>query len=277
MRLYTLLLAVLLTGCAKGTYDLTENNDYLNALVNTDQQYTQGLKFRYTTEDSSESYAIGQDIYTPGHKQEVVPRPGDRPYAGWLYGEYQYRQPAGHLVEDSFGAKLGVVGPWSFAEQAQNTTHEIMGIPTAKGWDSQLDNEPGIVLTAKRSIQSLPFDFFTVPADVNTTIGVNVGNVDTSLISEAILRMKTNYGDTPLYFFFGPSGRLIARDIFLDGNTFSESRKATKVPLVADLRVGIATELFGVRVTYQYVLVTQQFEESNPVNAYGSLNFGWSF
>lgn len=269
-----LALCCLLCSCAPGKYSLTENNDYLNPLVNNDSQYTQGVKFNYTTQDDSESYAIGQDIYTPGHKQEKVPRPGDRPYAGWLYGEYQYRQPAGHLVEDTFGLKAGVVGPWSFAEQAQNTTHELMGIPTAKGWDSQLDNEPGIVVSAKRSILSPGFQFFNFPASVKSTVGVNLGNVDTSLLSEAIFTVEAS---PKTVVFFGPSGHLIARDIFLDGSTFTESRHATKVPLVADLRLGVSTEFLGVRVTYQYILVTQQFEESNPVNAYGSVNIGWEF
>lgn len=262
-------------GCSAGRYEITESNDYFNPLINQDQQFTQGLKFKYTTEDEAESYGIGQDIYTPGHKQEKEPRPGDRPYAGWLYGEYGYREIKSPFVSDYFGLKAGIVGPAALAGQSQNNVHNAIGIPTAKGWDSQLDNEPGIVLTALRSIASLPFEFFTLPADVNTTVGVNLGNVDTSLVSEAILRVKADYESTPIYFFFGPSGRLIARDIFLDGNTFQSSRHVTKSPLVADLRVGLATELFGVRITYQYVLVTQQFQESNPVNAYGSLNFAW--
>src|SRR3546814_8870959 len=45
------------------------------------------------------------------------------------------------------------------------------------------------------------------------------------------------------YFFAGAEGRIVARNIFLDGNTFKDSHSVDKRPLVADLQAGIAVNL----------------------------------
>src|SRR3546814_17784538 len=42
------------------------------------------------------------------------------------------------------------------------------------------------------------------------------------------------------YFFAGAEGRIVARNIFLDGNTFKDSHSVDKRPLVADLQAGLA-------------------------------------
>src|SRR3546814_12873912 len=45
------------------------------------------------------------------------------------------------------------------------------------------------------------------------------------------------------YLFVGAEGRLMVRNIFLDGNTFEDSHSADKYPLVFDLQAGIAVDL----------------------------------
>lgn len=281
----------LLSGCA-GQFDLVEENDYFQR-NNKDNEYTQGLTLRYTEGD--ESFALTQQIYTPTKKQVKELIPNDRPYAGWLYGEYQFKYKPEPFTEDTFGLRAGVVGPSALGGEAQNEVHRNMGIPTAKGWANQLHDEPGLILSVKRSVKSLPFTFFGADSDFITTIGANLGNVETSLLTGAILRVGVNLPDTygpevispriklpenkktPFYVFFGPLGRYVARDIFIQGNTFRDSHRVTMVPLVADLKLGFATELYGVKFSYSYVLVTQQFAESNPVNAYGSLDIGFGY
>jgi hypothetical protein len=56
--------------------------------------------------------------------------------------------------------------------------------------------------------------------------------------------------------FFGTQGRAVARNIFLDGNTFQNSRSVSKEPVVADLIIG--AELFSVRT---FALVFHLFSE----------------
>src|SRR3546814_4428144 len=45
------------------------------------------------------------------------------------------------------------------------------------------------------------------------------------------------------YLFVGAEGRLMVRNIFLDGNTFEDSHSVDKYPLVFDLQAGIAVDL----------------------------------
>jgi hypothetical protein len=43
-----------------------------------------------------------------------------------------------------------------------------------------------------------------------------------------------------IYSFAGWDGRAIARNIFLDGNTWQSSRHVDKIPLVSDFQLGLA-------------------------------------
>ncbi len=71
-------------------------------------------------------------------------------------------------------------------------------------------------------------------------------------------------------FCIGTQGRVVARNIFLDGNTFADSRSVDKEPVVADLLLGI--ELFTVE---GFVSVFRwSLERRNSVNKEGMDNFG---
>ena len=49
------------------------------------------------------------------------------------------------------------------------------------------------------------------------------------------------------YLFAGAEGRLVARNIFLDGNTVADSHSVTKERLVGDFPVGLAVVIDRVR------------------------------
>jgi len=51
------------------------------------------------------------------------------------------------------------------------------------------------------------------------------------------------------YVFAGVEGRAVARDIFLDGNTFQKSPSVDKEPLVGELAVGAALLFPGGRLS----------------------------
>src|SRR3546814_7476739 len=53
------------------------------------------------------------------------------------------------------------------------------------------------------------------------------------------------------HLFVGAEGRLMVRNIFLDGNTFEDSHSVDKYPLVFDLQAGIEVDL-GKRVRIAY-------------------------
>lgn len=62
------------------------------------------------------------------------------------------------------------------------------------------------------------------------------------------------------YLFAGIEGRAVARNIFLDGNTFRDSRNVDKEPLVGDLQFGIAITWRNLRLGYTHVLRKREFK-----------------
>ena len=136
----------------------------------SDRHYTQGMRLTWLPSEAQVPYwarkgalmvpgidvhdhftfvfSLGQNMYTPEDISAYVPDPDDRPYAGWLYFSM------GAVVEDSernllhnLALDIGVVGPLSFAGKAQKIWHKWIDSPTPHGWDYQLDNEPGLILT----------------------------------------------------------------------------------------------------------------------------------
>jgi lipid A 3-O-deacylase len=78
--------------------------------------------------------------------------------------------------------------------------------------------------------------------------------------------------------FFGTQGRVVARNIFLDGNTFQNSRSVVKEVVVADLIIG--TELFskgGFRFGFSLVARTPEFRKQRGMDGFGSFYGTYAF
>lgn len=72
------------------------------------------------------SVAFGQAIYTPSDTQVREYIPGDRPYAGFLYGAIGLHAKKGDRM-DTLQFTGGIVGPSARGETAQNEVHEKIG------------------------------------------------------------------------------------------------------------------------------------------------------
>jgi Uncharacterized protein conserved in bacteria (DUF2219) len=95
-------------------------------------------------------YYSGQSIFTPKNLSIRPPDPRDRPYAGWLYIGASLLQQTDHRMLENLELDAGVVGPGSLAKQVQNDFHQFIGVAQARGWSSQLQNEPGVMLSYER-------------------------------------------------------------------------------------------------------------------------------
>ena len=208
---------------------------------------------------------LGQSIYTPQNLKLNPPSPQDRPYAGWLYTGAELLQENGNTLS-GLEVLAGVVGPAALGRQVQNDWHQfVVGIPGGAGWNDQLKNEPGIAISYDKHWRLGIVKFGGIAVDVVPEADVTVGNVFTYGAVGGILRignsLETDYGpprirpgpsgtdwvdarrrsaDFGYYFFAGGEGRAVARNIFLDGNTFATSRGVDKKPLVGDLTAGLA-------------------------------------
>ena len=246
------------------------------------------------------SFALGQNMYTPESIRLRPPDPNDRPYAGWLYGS------AGIVSEgcdrlDSLDLTVGVVGPSSRAKELQSAWHKLIDAPDPKGWSSQLGDELGIVLTWERKWRKgapdpLPFG---LEVDVTPHVAGSLGNVFTLAAAGATFRfgsdLPQDYGPPRIrpaapgsdsfqprgsfawYLFLGGEGRAVARNIFLDGNTWKDSRSVDKIPLVADVYGGIAVTYDNWRVTYTQTVRSPEFDEQSEFDSFGAFSVSYRF
>lgn len=250
---------------------------------------------------TSVRYSLGQAMFTPGDKDIAELIEDDRPYAGWLYGSIGIAS----LTEETpdFRAltglelKLGMVGPSSLAEQTQNKIHQLIGADRSEGWDNQLGDEPGIVLTWARKWEYLGQLNGGLEYSMSPHAVVALGNVYTYGGSGIMFRLGRNLrndigppninpgfpgsamfapGKGPSWYLFtGFEGRAVVRNIFLDGNTFKDSHSVDKKPLVGDLQFGIAWQTGNMRFAFSNVIRSKEFDGQGKYTNYGALNVSW--
>lgn len=244
-------------------------------------------------------YMLGQNMYTPDDITLADPPLDDRPYAGWLYATIGLGVERRQRL-DQLALTLGVVGPASRAEQTQKFIHEIVGSPEPQGWDTQLGNELGILLTYQRSWRALvTTTVLGIEFDLTPHFGGALGNVYTYANGGMTLRygksLALDYGppriqpsipgsaffaptkDFAWYLFAGIEGRAVARNIFLDGNTFKDSRSVDKEPFVGDLQWGFVMTWQDVRFGYTHVVRTREFKTQREHDVFGALSLSISF
>jgi len=244
-------------------------------------------------------YALGQTIFTPLDKTLTNPSLTDRPYAGFLFGTFGLAGDSGtHLDQLQF--TIGVVGPMSIAGDTQNWVHGIIGDAKAKGWHYQLHNEPGLIIQYERSIKLIPpKSILGLIFDFEPHYGMAVGNVYDFANVGAMARLGFNlpgdYGPMRIdpslpgsnffeptggfsaYVFAGVDGRSIARNLFLDGNTFEDSRSVKKLNLVYDYDLGAAITFNAVRLSYTYVIRSREFKTQPLMSRFGAVALSFRF
>jgi lipid A 3-O-deacylase len=308
--------------------------------ADTDQQYTNGIKITAVSPDLTSAFrdrpelpkwvraliphiplirakgstrtlafSAGQNMYTPQDTVSSALVPSDRPYAGWLYFATTFQTRTDDR-QDTFDVQLGVVGPYSFAEETQRLVHDARGIPVPRGWDNQLRTEPGLVLSYERTWrQTLAGDGSGFGSDLLPRIGAAVGNV--TIHASAGIQMRAGWNLPPdfgysvirpggvtqvnalrdrpdggvlsrrekftAYAFAGVDTRLVARDIFLDGNTFRDSHSVDSKPVVADFILGASLGYGGAKLSLARVFRTLEFHDQARDHRFGSVTFSYAF
>ena len=229
---------------------------------------------------------FGQSMYTPNDPLRTDLILGDRPYAGLLYVGMSWNrrthasQSATEML-DTREVTLGVIGPWSLAEQAQNLVHDAIGADRFLGWEHQLKNEPALQLALDRKFKDYRGDAAVTPglsADSIRSIGLRLGNIETSAAAGIEGRIGWNipndFGTYPIrpgaenrppssasvrgsandatrigagpragvHLFGTLEAKFVARDFSLDGNLFRSSHRVTRRPWVVQAAVGLSAQ-----------------------------------
>lgn len=243
--------------------------------------------------------AFGQNIFTPADTQRRNPDPLDRPYAGWLYGAINVAS----YTATSYGSlelQLGVVGPSALGEEVQNNVHDLINVDRALGWNHQLKDEPGanLILTRQWRLNSDPV-WDDVAVGIVPTLTGSLGNVQTYASAGIMVRvgneLEADFGPPRIrpsvsgsafyqpdgrwgwYAFAALDGRAVARDVFLDGNTWRDSRSVDKEAFVGDASAGVALIMPFARLTITYTARSREFETQRETAQFGSASLSFRF
>jgi hypothetical protein len=288
---------------------VTWEND---ATRGSDRHYTQGSKIRYLSSDSAVpgwlnrlsdhipavglrpealkfGVEVGQEIYTPENLDAADLIRDDRPYAGWLYGSVSLQRRGAGLADipvlENLGVDLGIIGPESFAEDTQKVWHGR----DPRGWDHQLQTEIGFNLRYDRSYffrfnRRSSWTFDIIPG-----VETSLGSVSTYFGSFGLFRAGYNVPDrfdVPVgrtdkkfgaYAFMRSGGRLVLRNVFLDGNTWRSSHSVDKNYWVGDLSAGVTVVLKSFELTASNNYRTREFHGQDRADSFGSATISFKF
>jgi hypothetical protein len=244
-------------------------------------------------------FSIGQSIFTPDDIEDPNLIVDDRPYAGWLYASATLlgvlEETPARRVSNALEVALGVVGPSSGADEVQCRWHEFIDTRIPRGWDHQLHDELGLELTytriwehfgrigaqgpefslAPHAVAALGNVYTYAGAGGMLRFGYNLrGDLGPPAISpsfpgSAYFRTRSSWSG---YLFAGVEGRLMARNIFLDGNTFRDSHSVDRRVGVGDLQIGAALRYRNVRVAFSNVYRSKEFHGQVESTDYGAIN-----
>ncbi len=223
---------------------------------------------------------MGQKLFTP-YIGAATPSPAERPYAGWLYGALTSRV-ASRAAARSLRIDLGVTGPPALGEEFQKVIHRITDYPPPMGWDHQLAFEPGLHLQyeERRLLEHRTASRGRV-ADVVLAANVSVGNVRTGV--QGVLSARAGHrlphpwmryesmGELAAYVLGEWRYQWLARDLFLDGNTFAESPSVERIATTGEWRLGAGIEYRDVRLQFAYVGEDRLYETQPRPHRYGAL------
>ena len=79
------------------------------------------------------------------------------------------------------------------------------------------------------------------------------------------------------YLFAGLEGRAVLQNIFLDGNTFSDSHSVNKKLFVGDLQAGLTAQWARFQFSYTQIFRTREFEGQGSADIFGALSLSYHF
>lgn len=216
---------------------------------------------------------LGQHIYTPQDLKTSELIEDDNPYAGWLFGEVK-RERLTKDIRNATGITVGIIGPWSGAEAVQKFVHKDLGLGTPpKGWNNQLDNEPGLVLEYDRDEITFRKEFLGQRLDSVSSFMVRAGNIYTDLNYNKIIRFGYNppeldgyQGKFSLFGYSGLGASLVARNIFYDGNTWEDSHSVGSEPAVGRVIWGAGLQVYGFEIVLDGTLSTPEHKQQDNVH-----------
>jgi hypothetical protein len=240
--------------------------------------------------------AIGQRLYTPGNTNPKPEEPLDRPYAAWVYVQGDVRTQTGPVV-DHLAITAGYVGPGAGGKQLQQVAHHLFRSRVFPGWNEQLRSEPTLMASFERSWPGL-LRTGGGHADLSPYAGATLGTPYTYANVGVVARAGRNLpDDLPAaqislgtvpdgyrgaagfgwYAWAGIDARAVARNVFLDGNSFRSGPHVTRNPLVADIQLGVVVAWPRARAGLTLVQRSREFDGQLGSDRFGQLSVSFAY
>lgn len=247
------------------------------------------------------TYSLGQNFYTPRDLLRRAPDPADRPYAAFLYTSLGLS-----TIEDNHMDRVeltaGIVGPMALGQETQKFVHGLLNERDPQGWGAQLRNEPGLILSWERLWpEVLTAEMGEVHFRATPYGGITLGNIYTygnvglllQLVPKAHkwqgmpLRVRPSIPGNGYFavpddtfswnIFAGLEGRAVARNIFLDGNSFQPSAYVEKKNAVGDASLGLALTYGPAQISYTLNWRSEEFLGQDKPDLFGAIALGYRF
>lgn len=237
------------------------------------------------------SYGIGQTMYTPDDIAVAELIEDQRPYAGlvfWSGSLYAVDQQQA----DRLSLTLGMVGPAAGAKHTQKLVHAVSEATEPQGWGNQLGNEPVFALEAQRLWRLGTGRVGMLEVDGIGGGSAQIGNLASSLAAGLTLRMGSRLESTwsgvslvpartinsfasdrraSWQVYVSVTGRYVANDITLDGNTFEDSHSVPLKHAQGLASAGLAFNYGHWAASLSYQLGTNEYEGQKHDTRFGSL------
>jgi len=229
---------------------------------------------------------IGKDIYTPSVSlDDPHAAANSRPNTGWLFVSQSARSLRDRRA-DELTITVGVTGPAALGEQMQRFFHSLapeFNRPT--DWTRQTAFEPGLILRYETRSRLAAVNAGALGFDLIPRAAFSIGNITTAAEAGFLARTGVNLrhpwlpADSPISIELsaGASGRAVARDLFLDGNTFTDGPRVKRKPLTGSGEAGIDVRLRWFSAGYRAVSDYRSYEGGPKWHAWGSLTGAVTF
>jgi hypothetical protein len=224
-------------------------------------------------------------MYTPARSADSpVAAAGSRRNAGWLYLS-QAARVLGASRSDELTLSLGVTGPPSLAELTQKLAHNAApSLNRPADWTGQIAFEPGVIVRYEERWRAVISER-SIGVDVIPRWAATLGNVSTA--GEVGLQTRIGWqmrhpwlpddGPFSVAIVAGASARAIARDLFLDGNTFRSDHDVGHETFVGSGELGVEARIGRVFLAYRAVNDTRSYANGPKWHPWASMVGGIEF